>query len=261
MKTIYEIIRIPKSGSTSLEAALTKALGPKRTWKIPGAIGPDSQVSIIEKIRALRKTHRRMYKSYKTIRASRMWNIINRESVDGDILAGHLSINEFLITNAKIKRITFLREPVAQFISGYRWLQAGYSKRGLLRSIYHSGRLYASSRSLDYYIDFLLDHAPLFSNPATRFITGSPEHQDSYRHLKMNFWLWGLLEHISEFCAKFEIETGLPLIFPHLNKNAIDRMPDVSGKQLDRISQIISSDLVLYSKIREDIVSSKTTRS
>ena len=260
MKTIYQIIRIPKAGSTSLESALVKALGPKRAWKIPGPIGPDSQISVIEKIRALRKTHRRMYKSYKTIFTDSMWNTINREVVDGDVLSGHLSINDFFITGAEIRRITVLREPIAQFISEYRWLQAGYSKRGLLRSIYHSGRLHASGQSLDFYIDFLLDHAPLFNNPATRFITGDPGHHDPYTHLKTNFWHWGLLECIREFCADFEVKTGLPLIVPHLNRNAATKIPDVSDNQLERISQIISTDLSLYAQISGDIISSGATR-
>lgn len=250
MKNVYIIIRIPKSGSRSLENSTIDALAPANVFKVPGLSNWDAQTSFVEKLRATRKKYRRIWNSYHTLSTESMWGKINEKIADGDVVSGHVHYGTLNLIDSVPKYITIIRNPVDQFKSEYKWVNHGYNKRNVFQKIYHRGRLHAASRSMDYYLDFLLDQETEYSNPATLFVSGSASHPDPFQHLINNYWLFGVLDRADIFANDFSLKTGKPYSLDHLNQSPSNLQIALSPSQNKKFERLYHSDIELYDKTK-----------
>jgi hypothetical protein len=128
MIDIYTIIRIPKSGSTSLEKSISNALSPTRMFKIPMLYNPDSNISKYEKFRTGKKIRRSLWKNFRVLSKDAMWDKISNELSNGDIISGHIEYGSPHLNQVNTKYITIIRNPLDRFISEYKWIRHGYQK-------------------------------------------------------------------------------------------------------------------------------------
>ena len=249
--TVYAVLRIPKSGSTSLADAVINALQPRSVHYLNTLI-PDARVSTVERLRALRKLYRRRWKTYGVLSEAAQWRKIRAGLADGDVVSGHFTYGSVRLEQAAVRYVTILRDPIQQFLSEFKWLRHGYDKRTALQRLYHRGRPSAAT-SVDAFLDFLEAHAGLFRNPVTRFVTGDPDHPAPFAHLVELFFCFGLLEDTPGFCRAFARQTGRPLVFPHLNLSPSPTAETLHGEPLARFQRLCGADLELYARVREHL--------
>ncbi len=246
--TVYAVLRIPKSGSTSLADAMISALNPPHVFSI-NTLMPDAHVSRIEYLRALRKLLRRRWKAHGVFSEEAMWRKIDARLVDGDILTGHFTYGYVRLQRPALRYVTLVRDPLRQFISEFKWIRHGYAKRNILRRVYQRGRNFAAN-SLESFLGFLDEHSDLYRNPTTRYITGNPDHPDPFGHLQNSYFAFGILEESAAFCADFERKAGIRITLPHLNLSPSDSQETLSGQNLALFEKLYAKDIELYAKLR-----------
>lgn len=246
--TVYAVLRIPKSGSTSLADAMISALNPAHVFPV-NTLVPDARVSGIERLRALRKLLRRRWKAHGVLSGESMWRKIDSRLADGDVLTGHFTYGYVRLQRPELRYVTLVRDPMSQFISEFKWIRQGYAKRNILRRFYQRGRNFAAS-SLDSFLRFLDEHSELYRNPSTRYITGDPDHPDPFGHLQNAYFTFGILEESAAFCADFEGKTGIRITLPHLNLSPSDSKESLSGQNLALFEKLYAKDLELYAKLK-----------
>lgn len=251
MRDVYAIIRIPKSGSSSLEISIKEALAPVNLFKVPMLNNPDANVSLVEKARTYKKKTGRLWKNFHVLNEAAMWNKIQDNLHDGDIISGHMEYGRPFLHDVNIKYITIMRNPLDRFISEYKWIRHGYEKRWPTQKLYHFGRPAASAKSMDYYLDFLLDHEQAYNNPATRYICGHPFHHDPFEHLSKKYWLFGALENPTEFAANFQLKTGMQFTLSHVNHSPTPSPIQLTTAQSDKFEQLHDKDIGLYLRLSE----------
>ena len=102
---LHVIIRVPKSASTTLQTIVTDAFPNARLFPMLGEVFGDNIVSRVEKLRALRKIHRAVWKNYRVITTDAAWKKIDTISNHGDIVSGHFGIHEVKINNMERRNI------------------------------------------------------------------------------------------------------------------------------------------------------------
>lgn len=253
MKTAYILIRIPKSGSTSLEKSMTEALAPKHLFRVPMLFNPDSEVSLLEASRSTKKKLRRIWTNFHVFGETAMWHKIDHEVENGDIISGHIHYGSPRLTKTEARYITIIRDPLDRFISEYKWIQFGYKKRLPLQKIYHFGRTAAAGKSIDYYLDFLLDHHHIYSNPATHYICGSSPQLNPFEHLLHYFWHFGILDRPDLFASGLASKTGKSFRLQHLNFSPSKSQIKLSSSQIHKFELLHNLDIPLYEKAKASI--------
>lgn len=253
--TVYAVLRIPKSGSTSLADAMIGALKPPHVFSVNSLV-PDAHVSRIERLRALRKLLRRRWKAHGVLSEEAMWRKIDARLTDGDVLTGHFTYGYLRLKRPELRYVTLVREPLRQFISEFKWMRHGYAKRNALRRMYQRGRNFAAT-SPESFLRFLDSHSDLYRNPATRYITGDPDHPDPFGHLQDSFFAFGILEESEVFCAEFEQKTGVSVTLPHLNLSPSPTNESLSGASLALFEKLYAKDIELHARIKAYALSRK----
>jgi len=251
MRNVYAIIRIPKSGSSSLEISIKDALRPVNLFKVPMLNNPDASISLIENIRTYKKKTSRLWKNFRVLSESAMWEKIQQNLLDGDIISGHMAYGSLRLQDVNIKYITIIRDPLDRFISEYKWIRHGYEKRWPTQKFYHFGRPAASAKSMDYYLDFLREHEHVYSNPATRYICGTHSHTEPFNHLSKNYWHYGILEKSVEFATLFESKTGIKFSLGHANHSPSPSTIKLTAAQTTKFEQLHNIDINLYLRLKE----------
>ena len=253
MIDIYTIIRIPKSGSTSLENSISNSLSPTRMFKIPMLNNPDMHVSQYEKFRTDKKMRRSLWKIFRVLSEEAMWDKIRSEMSAGDIISGHIEYGRPHLDQVNMKYITIIRNPLDRFISEYKWIRHGYQKRRMIQKLAHFGRPAAAGKSMDYYLDFLIDHEDAYKNPTTRYVTGNASHTDPHKHLVTNYWHYGILEKTDVFAKGFTEKTGLPFELEYTNLSPTPSKIALTTVQTDKFERLHTTDLALYHQLSENL--------
>lgn len=259
MTDSYLLVRVPKSGSNSLKTVMQQMLPDHDFAIVPNLSGQDRDFSFIEYLRALRKFTRRAFTAHGVLSKERMWSKIDQLSKEKNIIvSGHIPLNE--IPHPELfKLITIIRHPVSRLISEYKWKQHGFNKRGPIRKLYHRGRNYYANKSLSEYVDFLADHADIYSNITTKFVTGLIDHPDPASFVLEHYWHYGLLEYSDVFARTLSEKTGIHCNMPHNNLSPLRSDVEVSSRVIDKFTSFNQKDFELYSGLERLIKEQQKT--
>ncbi len=253
MEESYLIVRIPKSGSTSLETLVQSAFPEHKLITTPNLYTPDQDLSVIEKLRAIRKFSRRSLKEYGSPFESGMWRQILKQCKEANcIISGHIPFDRIPYPE-NFKLITLLRHPLGRLISEFKWERHRYAKRGAIRKLYNKGRSYYANQSLSDYIYFLADHADLYGNTTTRYLTGSANHKDPASFVINRYWHFGLLEYSDIFSKILSEKTGLPCEMAMKNVSPIKDQEEISSRLIQKFESFNQKDFELYDVLEKSI--------
>lgn len=253
MTDSYLIVRVPKSGSKSLKTVMKQVLPGHEFIKVPNLSKQDQKFSLIEHLRAFRKFTRRALIEHGVLTEAGMWDRLDHLAREKNIIvSGHIPLDE--VPNPDLyKLITLIRHPVARLVSEYKWKQHGYNKRSIFNRLYHRGRNYHANKSLADYVDFLADHAELYANIATKYVTGSIDHPDPVSFVVNNYWLYGLLEHPDMFARTLSDKTGIHCSMPHVNVSPLKNEIATSSRIVDKLISFNQKDFELYEGLEKII--------
>jgi len=259
-QSVYILIRIRKSGSSSLEQMLRSALPESKVYGMPhDPPVADLGLGFFEWFRRIRRTKKRLWKTFKTTSYSSAWAHLNREVKSGDIISGHIRYDSVMMPDWKLNYITIMRDPVERLYSDYRYSRQSYFKRPTWRRFYLAARLKVAGRgNFSEYVSYLVSHGNRFANPYVGYITGSCDHENPYDFIKKNFFHYGILENIEKFAQDLSYKIGLK-IDPIWN-NATKKTGNLMNEEYDHsaVNRLLNLDIQLYNKIRNEI---ETTQS
>ena len=250
MKKLYFLIRIPKSGSTTMRDMVEGALPDSRNFRLP-LLASDSGVGITfyDRLRRRRRTLKGFWKGYRTFREAVVWQTISQRAKEGDILSGHLRYGSPQLPEWNLQCITLLRNPVERLVSDYHYSLKGFQKRSFLQRCYNKGVLHvAGTRTLSDYIHYLHEHRQVFGNPATSYVVGSNTEEDPFEFMRRNYFHFGVLEELEVFSTQLSQKLNRPVaaIWSNKTRRTGDQPLSPSDKVL--LEELLDKDIALYQK-------------
>src|SRR5579872_755402 len=114
-------VRVPKSGSTSLGAALRFAFSSRGSFYVPNTLDLDGCLSRFQRVRFHRNRLRNLLAHYRSPWLARAFEQIEQKAVPGDLLCGgHIDFGTVRKHLSKdIKIVTILRNPYDRCRSEY----------------------------------------------------------------------------------------------------------------------------------------------
>lgn len=248
MKTIYVVIRIPKSGSQSLSKMVKQSLPESRKFGIPPLDREsDTKKGIIEFLRHQCMTYKSMYKKYGALGEQAMWEHIDKVSQNGDIITGHIRYARPKMQNSELKYITLLRDPIERIISSYWYARQSYNQRSFLRKLYVKEDIIAAATlSLSDYFHHLADQGERYTNPITRYVTGVTSHQDPFSFLIENYFHFGILEEIELFSKQFSKKMNIQSEPVWPNKTKVKEPFKLTRSDNQILEKLFGIDIELY---------------
>ena len=255
-------LRIPKSGSCSLERALARTLAGRKQFYVPNTLELDGRLSRLQHLRFRRSQARNLMARYKTRSLGHALRQIDRESSPGDLLIGghadfrtlshHLSM--------PLKIVTIMRNPLDRCRSEYHYSRCSFLRKSALTRI-DSGVLprMAAKADFDSYIDFLFDHREIYGNIATTYI-GLQPWDEIGRFFQRHIFHAGVLEENAAFSYVLGEKLGAEVQFPHLNVSGSVQHVVIGTRARRKIELLYARDFEIYEYIRGMAVASAIRR-
>jgi hypothetical protein len=249
---IFALVRVPKSGSTTLVSMVRSALPGASIYYMPKLMRSDEGPSRLEKLREMRGRSRRFWKLFRVLSEDMAWRRLAVQARDGDIVSGHFSYGALALPGFRAEYITLLRDPFDRLLSEYNYARVGFQKRWRHQHLYHRGKLAAAARlSFGDYLIFLEDNRELFENIATRYVTGGRVCKDPVGFLDENYYHWGVLERLEQFAAGLSAKLGVE-VRPH-HERITPRQADIAltGEDRARFERLFSEDIRMYQRLQD----------
>jgi len=241
-------IRIPKSGSSSLNRALNAAFADRQTFFLPDTLNLDGRFSGFQDWRFRRARKRALVKHYRQPDLSRALATINAQARPGDLISGghfdYAFARGALIAQARI--ITLFRNPIDRCVSEYNYARAGYLRRGFFQRIDSKAQPKIAARySLTGYLDYLLERRAAYGDLASQLI-GWDGAQPLDAWFAANVFHAGVLEESAAFAAGLSEKLGKPIDFPWANSTRERKADGADAEARRRIEQLYAKDFELY---------------
>lgn len=241
-------LRIPKSGSCSLERALARTLAGRKNFYVPNTLELDGRLSRLQHLRFRRSQARNLMAHYKTRSLGHALRHIDRESTPGDLLiGGHAdfrTLSHHLSTPLKI--VTILRNPSDRCRSEYHYSRCNFLRKSPLTRI-DSGVLprMAAKSDFESYIDFLFDHREIYGNIATAYL-GLQPWDEIGRFFQRHIFHAGVLEENAVFSRVLGEKLGAEIQFPHLNVSGSSEHVAIGTRTRRKIELLYARDFEIY---------------
>lgn len=250
-KSLYAVIRVPKSGSSSLQQIVREAYPDARFHALPHSSFGDWRVGTLDKIRFVRQEKRSLLRRHGTLSLEKALRRINAESSDGDIVGGgHVSLATMWKLDADLKVITLLRDPAARLLSEYNYSHNQYHERFVLNRIDTSfSKKMASKHDLDRYVSIMLEHKNRIGNIACQLLN-IDESSQIERRLYEDFFHFGVLEDMADFMDRLSEKCGRPLNAVERNVTHNRAADKINRHTLTKIERLHDLDFELYEQAR-----------
>ena len=246
LPNLYAVVRVPKTGSTSLAGMFYAALPDAKFHNLHFLGNEDKQTGDFYSSFRHHRRQKRFLRKIGVADEQALFAKIQAEAVEGDVLIGHFPMSKVQYPLERLQPITMLRDPVARFLSRYRYDRVGYQKRNWIRRSYVGGQLAAAgTRDLDSYIDFAEAHRDLFRNDMARQLSTSGDPQKALDEVRQHYFHIGTLEQIDRFAVELQEKLARPVQVERKNVTPSDGAV-VSPQQRSRIESLVDLDMQLY---------------
>ena len=129
-KSFIGVIRVPKSGSTSLTSMVHQAFTGRQFFELPTSLVDDMGDSALQRLRARRSQARHLLRHYRTASMAKAIANIEARGADGDMIGGgHIDHTTFTRFSTPVRYVVLFRDPIDRFISEYNYSRAGYFRK------------------------------------------------------------------------------------------------------------------------------------
>lgn len=257
-KSAYILVRVPKSGSTSLQRMAASVLPDARVFETPETAKTiSSGVTLYEQMRNRRRRWRHFMKAYGAWTEAGFWKGVNAEAADGDIVAGHLCYGEPQLPDFDLRYITLLRDPCERMLSSYNYDRVGFKRRRGWRRSLISGQLQASGKTFEHYLNYVADPERRAVQPASMYVLGDENPTDDLAFLKDRYFHFGVLDQLDLFADGLGRKLGRVASAEWKNKTPKRRHEALSPAETRLIETIFARDVELYERARDWVIASK----
>ena len=247
MRAVYVLVRIPKTGSSSLTGVVRDSLPNARHFGMPHSPHPSDGRPWGERLRATRSRVRTLAERYRAVTFAQAWRHVEAHASDGDLISGHIRYGDPALPSFQLNYITLLRDPLGRALSNYNYCRLGYQKRNALRRGYVGGDVRAAGRySFSGYISYLAERTRGDANVMWAFSIGDREVADPLDFLRANYFHFGVVEHFDLFAAGLGRKLGVQARPRKLNvtpQRVADALPAADKRLFERL---FSRDIALY---------------
>lgn len=250
---LIHCVRVPKSGSKSLLLMLGEAFAGRRIFYLPDTLRPETALSAWQRMRLWRSQRQNLMQKLGTVSLEDAFAKIEAKGRPGDLIAGGHSDQG--LVRARLSRpvrcVTLLRDPARRALSDYNYARAGYlKKKPWQRFDAHLLARVAATRDFAGFLDFQLDHAEVFADPAAAFL-GWRRDQPLGAWRAGNLWDWATLETAEKLSARIAQRLDRPAIFGRHNRTEAGRS-EITAEEQRRIERLCARDYELFERCRAD---------
>ena len=256
---LFVLIRVPKSGSTTLDKMVVGAFPENRFFPAPETHRTaHADVTPYERFRHWRRRWRFIHKHTGALTEQGMWRVFAERAKHNDTITGHIRYGEPQLPGFRLDYITLLRDPRDRALSSYNYDRQGYLKRPAWRRAYSGGQLKASGKSFLDYLHYLADQGRSSTLPAVEFVMGDAWQggtagEDPFAFLKERYFHWGVLDRLDVFADQLSQKIGRPVAPDWKNRTGRRERTELSAEEKRMLEQVFAADLELYEKAREAV--------
>lgn len=255
-KSAYVLVRVPKSGSTSLQSIAASALPAARVFETPETARTISKgVTAYEQFRSRRRRWRHFMKSCGAWTEDGFWKGVNATARDGDIVAGHLCYGEPKLPDFGLNYITLLRDPRERMLSSFNYDRVGFKRRPGWRRAMATGQLQASGRTFEDYLNYIADPDRRAVQPASIYVLGDEDPADDLAFLKDRYFHFGVLDELDLFARGLGEKLGAEASAEWKNRTPKRRHPELSQAETRLIEKHFARDVEMYERARDFVKS------
>jgi hypothetical protein len=255
-------LRIPKTGSQSLERALAQTWAGRKRFYVPNTLGLDGRLCRLQHLRFRRSQARNLMAHYRTRNLNRALRHIDHESAPGDLLIGGHADFRTLSNRLSIpvKIVTILRNPSDRCRSEYHYSRCNFLGKSRLARIDSSvlPRI-AAKTDFDSYVDFLFEHREIYGNIAAAYL-GLQPWDEIGRYFQRHVFHAGVLEQSALFSRILGDKLGAEVQFPHLNPSGSAQHVAIGTRTRRKIELLYARDFEIYEFVLDATAAPATRR-
>lgn len=245
-------IRVPKSGSESLDRLLRRAFADRRIFYLPTTLDRDGKLSRLQRLRFRRSQIKNLLLHHRSPSLRHAFAAIDRQAANGDLIGGgHIDFPTLKAAlHRPVRMITLLRDPISRLASEYNYSRGIYLDRApLRRATLATQPAIAGRRDFDGYLDFIEEHHALYADPACRY-TGWNGVEDLAAFCARDVFYIGILERRQQFADGLGQKMGKVLSFPHENRTEVASAIEITSSRRSRIERIFARDITFYEWVK-----------
>ncbi len=244
---LYVVVRVPKSGSTSLQRMVRDALPGAKIFSLPDEQKLGLRWNLDATIANGLTIWRRLVLPYGRLTLGGALEKIARTARRGDILDGHVSADRIELPGWRQRRITLLRAPVDRLYSEYNYARRGYEKFSRWRKATNFGhRRVAAKGSFEDYVAWVYERRAQYADSAARMVIGAAEIDRAEALLDEMYFQHGVVERMDLFAEQLSRKLGVAIAPQKLNTTAPAERPALSATARSRIEEMFARDLALH---------------
>jgi len=258
-KSLHVVIRIPKSGSSSLIHMVREAFPDARFYKLPHSDFGDWGVTALDKVRFVRQQKRTLLANFGTFSLEKALQSIDDSSRDGDVVGGgHFSLKTLRSMKSDLKFITLIRDPAKRLLSEYNYSRNQYKKRISMNRIDTSfSKKMASKHDINTYVSIMLEHKRNIGNIACQLL--DVKSSEDIRNRLSHLYHFGVLENMAGFIEGLREKSGRELTAIANNVTPNRAADSIDADTRRKIEELNDLDFELYEQARAMCSGTRTT--
>ena len=249
---VYVVIRVPKSGSTSLANMMRDTLASAQVFDMPTDAAAHVAYPLVQRLRLARRRLRHLRRLFGTTSMDQAWRTVAARARPGDVVTGHIRFGDAVLPGFVERNISLVREPVARALSQYNYSREGFAKRGGLQRFLHRGPLQAASRyDFSGYLSYLDEHRAAYGDVAVRYVCGDTPMGDPLAFIRRHYFHIGTLENLDTCLGSLGRKLGVTVA---ARRDNVTTRQDATGlRATDRpvFERVFGGDIALYEAVRK----------